>query len=384
MPAFFSDDLPVLQENAGVAPPFPHALWKKISESQLGIAVKDPDGHDIGMGAAKRSFGPFSVPGYTPVDGKKHTLVGEVDRYAFFNPAGSGAEADFNILIAPDPAYMYILDDVVVKMTKKEREDLHARTRGPSGFCVECEITPDEAYYSNPWFPNNNDRKSPLVGKKLGLYGPWVGDGGHSRRPEIHPCEVIWWKRRSGAIFGVKHDEWRILVLQDDSNRFDRSGDYEAPGAKRPWSAVPRRAEIVLALEVPRGKTTTFTLDIARGRHEHEHPNELRNISRSLPDNTTVIVSKEKMSRHGRIKARLSHTIGEDPANGFLRLFLHLYVQVGIGDRGDEGFAEIVVSSTAVGTPFTRVVTSNRRIGADTPAVAPTEQPTTAQPGGGR
>ena len=30
-------------------------------------------------------------------------------------------------------------------------------------------------------------------GQQLGAYGPWVRDLGHHGRPEIHPCEVLWW-----------------------------------------------------------------------------------------------------------------------------------------------------------------------------------------------
>jgi hypothetical protein len=52
------------------------------------------------------------------VDGLKHVLVGELDRYQFYNPRGSGDEADFNFMINPDPSFRSFLDDVVAGMSR--------------------------------------------------------------------------------------------------------------------------------------------------------------------------------------------------------------------------------------------------------------------------
>lgn len=380
MPPFFRDELPDLPDIEGLAPPFPHASWKRLAESQLGVGAVDPDGHNIGMAPAGREIlGGIPIgDGWIPVDGKKHTIVGEVDRYQFYNPLFSGDEADFNIMIAPDPAFRYLLDDVVQNMTPGQREELHLRTRGPSGFCVECEITPDEAYYSNPWFPTKG-QKSPLVGQKLGLYGAWVGDAGHGGRPEIHPCEVIWWKKMGLSVFPPgRSTVWRILLLQDDSNRFDREDNF-GPGAGRPWSANPRRAKVVVALAAPKGRHTKFEIDIARGRNEREFPNEQRNIVKDLPDNTKVTVSKDGMDRHGRVKARLSPSFDKDPKNEFYRLFLHMELEVGRGDRGDEGFAEVVVKTREPLVPLVRIGGLVGRIAMDTP-VRPTSDQEAVQP----
>jgi hypothetical protein len=378
MPPFFRDELPDLPDVVGLAPPFAHATWKRLAESQLGVGAVDPDGHDIGVAPAVRKVLGVPIGSWVPVDGKKHTIIGEVDRYQFYNPITSGDEADFNIMIAPDPAFMFLLDDVVQSMTPKQREELHLRTRGPSGFCVECEITPDEAYYSNPWFPTKG-QKSPLIGQKLGLYGPWVGDAGHGGRPEIHPCEVIWWKKTTFSVFPPgRSTVWRVLLLQDDSNRFDRAGDF-GPGVKRPWSASPRRVKVVMALAVPKGRSTRFEIDIARGRNEREFPNELRNIEKSLPDNTKVTISKDGMSRHGRVKARLNPSFGKDPINESFRLFLHLELEVGQGDRGQEGFAEVVVKTPQPLLPLVSLSSLPRRMVMDTP-VRPTSEHEAEEP----
>lgn len=68
-------------------------------------------------------------------------------------------------------------------------------------------------------------------GKTVCTYGPWVGDAGHGRRPEIHPAEIIWWRE---PVEGGS--EYTVLLVHDDSNRFDRPhwGEWYFRGACSP------------------------------------------------------------------------------------------------------------------------------------------------------
>jgi hypothetical protein len=324
--------------------------------------------------------------GWWPVDGFRHVLVGQLDHYAFFNPRSSGDEAHFNIFIQPDPAFRRLMDEVKDLMTDETEHylelarrvnqgtshpsdvpfpvgdpppvvatgypltELHRCRRvtqpkdpkpGEGVFCIECEVTPDQKYYDNVWFPTHVD-SSPLVGRTMGVYGPWVRDYAHGGRPEIHPCEVIWW--RNGSLDDPSrqpHVLWRIIVLQDDSNRFDSRSDYEGSG--RLWLAAPRRAHLTMSLQAPRGRRAEYVVSVADGLRIFEHPGEqARSVSTSHESGAVLTVTKQ-MSKPAQLKTRLG-PMRSDPARpDRLRCFLELDIQVGEGSRGTEGFAELII-----------------------------------------
>lgn len=312
---------------------FDHGRWNSLHNDQLDIEARDPDGHVIGTARAEGKW--------QPVEGSKRVLVGEFDHYNFYNPVFSGDEADFNIYITPDPPFRYLLDDVVAKMSADEREELERRKRGP-GYCIDCEITPDEEYYNNFWFRTKKPYTSPLVGITMGVYGPWVQDLGHGGRPEIHPCEVIWWRNGSFDAIGLHpHVRWTIVVLQDDSNRFDRYANYDGVPL-RPWSQFPRRAHITMSLQAPRGAHSLYNISIPDGLRVFEHPGE-ETLSVTRDQGHSALTVSKRMSQPAQVKVRLSE-LSPDPSNtNKLRCFLDIDVQVGEGDRGKEGFAELSI-----------------------------------------
>lgn len=347
-----------------VAPGFDHAHWERLNDTQLGVGVVDPDGHQIGSASVPRSFARLDAGGWQPVDGRKHVLVGELDHYYFYNERLSIApdEADFNLNIAPDEPFRFLLDDVVRTMSESDRGALKKRTRG-TGYAVECEITPDQEYYDNWHFPTGEHDQCPLVGTRVGVYGPWVRDldggrlaetvgGNHGGRPEIHPCEVIWWN--NGPVERVAAPrgrvQWTILVLQDDSNRFDRASQYDRP-VPRPWSASPRRAHLTLALLARRGRQTKYFVDMRDGRRIFDWPGEeARSVQRDVGGQPVLTVSK-RMSRRSEVKLRVSE-LSADPADSdLLRCFMTMDIQVGDGDNGKEGFAELSVEGWAPTEP---------------------------------
>jgi len=175
------------------------------------------------------------------------------------------------------------------------------------------------------------------------MYGPWVQDLDHGGRPEIHPCEVIWWRDGSfDAIGPHPHVRWTLVVLQDDSNRFDRYANYDGvPG--RPWSQSPRRAHITMSLQAPRGERSLYNISVSEGLRIFEHPGEeTPSVTRDYEGRSVLTVSK-RMSRPAQVKVRLSE-LSPDPSNrNKLRCFLDIDVQVGEGDRGKEGFAELSI-----------------------------------------
>lgn len=319
-----------------------HVRWHRLDTTQLGVDVVDPDGHEIGMAKAAPNFWHH----WEPVDGMKHVLVGRMDKYGFYD--GYGDEADFNLNIDPSREFRFILDDVVASMSEDERDELHDLVDG-NGHAVECEVTPDEEYYDNWWFPYKDSfRPSPLIGQKVGVYGPWVKDSGHGGRPEIHPSEVIWWRNQPvSAIADGSNSYWRCIVLQDDSNRFDRDEDFDGTPL-RPWSKSPRRARLTFALMGIRGQHIRYDLSLHDGLRVFAWPGEdTRTLFKFLPGDTAVTVRK-RMANPSQVKARLGR-LSHDPDNpDVYHCFLTLDVRIGEGDRGDEGFAEIGLNGRRV------------------------------------
>ncbi len=330
---------------APAARPFNHALWERLRANQLGVNVADPIGHTIGTATAKGGF----FQSWTPESPEKQILVGTFDHYSFFNPkvfTQNPDEADFNIYITPDPPFRHILQQVVDKMTPAERRRDLERARLSQGFCVSCEVTPDEGFYDNEWLPTDEPFTTPLVGRKIGVYGPWVRDFGHGGTPEIHPAEIIWWEgptNRPGVRF-TRH----FLVLQDDSNRFDRESDFDGP-IKHPWSKPPREANFAVALEPRRGVHNRYLLRILRNRQMLDMDTS---ASADVPLTATVgpgtDITVIKVTSHpSRIGMTLSRVEPDPNDPNRLRCILRFDVSVGKGDRGDEGYALIRLENLA-------------------------------------
>ena len=193
-----------------------------------------------------------------PIRTEKQILTGT---FHDFGVANYGDESDWNIHILPDPGF----EDFIADAIPYQRDNWYASgdwaTTTDGKFLIEAEITPDERRYGNPWF-SNRDEKSPLIGKKLSAYGPFVREEAHGNHPEIHPCEQLWWKENDNVHM--------VLLLVDDSNRFKRradtilivngqptvrSGDYTARRvttfAYQPWALETRQeAELSIPFEI--------------------------------------------------------------------------------------------------------------------------------------
>jgi hypothetical protein len=314
--------------------PFDHELWERLRRDQLGVDVIDPLGHQIGMARGiNHRWYTWGLDwrerqvNWTPVDGMKHVLVGEFDSFDTSDAAG-GREWDWEIRIFPDPAFRFILDQVVAMMSADERADLVPRERGP-GPCVECEVTPDEdedfrSAFSAPW--------SPQPGQKIGVYGPWVRDFGHNGRPEIHPCEAIWWMGEPRH--GVETSRL-VAVVQDASARHDWPCDFDGP-VPRPWSAYPRTAKITFALRPRVQEHMQFSLRFLSYR-------ELASIADPGVTSLTGEFGGQPVISVTQLTDDPSHVsmdlspVAPDPDGVHLRCFLTIAVQVSDADRGRAG-----------------------------------------------
>lgn len=215
--------------------------WQFIRNFTQGVAGRDPVGHKSGPYTARGTWSPYAI--------KKKTLCGTLHHFNFFD--GSGAECDWCNFIIPDPnGPFYDLLRIPLLFGWADPDDVH--NCDTANDCMEAEITPDEDFYINPCFPKvyGDERdESYLEGETICTYGPWVADEEHGFRPEIHPSELYWWKTGESP-----NQIFYLMLLQDDSNRYDRPEDYNVPEPPPdwwlPWSAYPRTGEFRIAFEL--------------------------------------------------------------------------------------------------------------------------------------
>jgi hypothetical protein len=268
-----------------------------------------------------------------PIDRFKQTLIGTVERYEFYNPAGSGDEADWNIYIRPTNDFQFIIDDA---LPNANPADVH---RAPNGEpLIEAEITPDENFYTNPFFDDQGN--SSLIGDTIGVYGPWVQDEGHGLRPEIHPSELLWWRAVNQG-----RATYHLMVIQDDSNRFDRRSNFTGR-IVRPWSAYPRSAEFWIAVSVPDNQVQRLVVEqlFARNVRPSAPANAPQVVSRNVGTGSRVEVERQMANRRDvgvRVEPFLAAANGQSSFG-----YVVLECEVGNSDRGQEGYQVLRVTET--------------------------------------
>ncbi len=325
--------------------------WEFAQNSSLGVKARDPVAHKIGKPPAIKRFWGLNLLGknWYPVDVYKRTLCGELHHFKFYN--GPGAENDWNNFFIPTADFAFLLEDLVGFAKPKDVKDC----RGEDD-CLEAEITPDEKFFANPWFSQSG--QSALVGSDVCTYGPWVYEEAHGNRPEIHPSELYWWKDRDRAAT-------YLMLLQDDSDRFDRNKDFSLKGPPadwwRPWSQAPRTGEFSLAFRVPTGATSPrrFTIDEVEAREvvtgldpeasadaDDGKEHTLRYNGRDL------LVVEELQDEDERLGVTFQACRNE--ADTELTGYVRITSSVGANDRGREGFHVLVVSELETARPPAR------------------------------
>ena len=236
------------------------ARWNEATDHSLGVEASDVGGNWIGsFPVYERDWFSSNDLVYFPYDALRKTLCGVMAEYTWHDEEFSD-EADWNLNIVPDPHYAFLLDGIAARPSVSQIRPCTCPpgapcTTGARVDCMQAEVTPDDNVYDNPWFPEGGGA-SLADAKRVCVHGPWVGDAGHGRRPEIHPAEIIWWSDsiEAGTVL-------TLLLVQEDSNRFDRrswgewyyQGAGDAPARWRPWSAVPRQPSVRLAFEAVAG-----------------------------------------------------------------------------------------------------------------------------------
>ncbi|MBL8300965.1 MAG: hypothetical protein JNN30_21700 [Rhodanobacteraceae bacterium] len=227
------------------------ARHNEIVAAQQSIDVSDP---------FHAYIGPYEGDGFLwrnwkPIDRFKRASCGYLGNYGFYTGTPliqHDREADLNLYITPSAYFQRrITLPVDLGLTLPHAVLNGAGTCGTNGSCMEAEVTHHPSLNS-PWFPPVDNAPSPVEGSDICAYGPYVADGGHAGRPEIHPSEALWWKSvptPSGVI-----QESRVMLVQDDSNRFDdRVADFvpDMPLNMKAWSGGTMTSFIRYAFRVP-------------------------------------------------------------------------------------------------------------------------------------
>jgi hypothetical protein len=247
-----STDTTVRQQSLSVCSDDFRAAFRQATNNNFGLLVQNLHHHNI--------YGYYGRLGsWIPIDGYRATFGGIVTSYEVY--AGNPGEYDWNIIVHPgaSSAAMFSQASSLAesRVTPYERSRWWDLPRskwhdcgGCNNCCVECEVTPPESFRHSIWFPpKGSGIASPLVGRDVRFYGPWVLDTYHGSRPEIHPAEVIWFQRIKGDSRQID-----VMIVQDASNRFDDNSDYifdtnqdgvaESFPGWRPWVLFPQMEEI--------------------------------------------------------------------------------------------------------------------------------------------
>ncbi len=348
-----TENYKISNSNTNVSSVFELVQLGNVINNQLGVDVVDPVGHYIGDNAShevvfRGGWEPW--PRWSPLSRYKRILVGTLDKFEYFDEDGDAC--DINNVIIPDDEFRYIIDEVV----NEEYVDLDKFIDCGSGNhnCLECEITPDEHFYEMPWFPKSTG-DSPLAGKKIGVYGPWVVDCGHGCRPEIHPTEMIWWRDENSY---TGEDDYYLMLIQDDSNRFDREEDFTGT-IEHPWSKSPRAGKFRIAFEIDISNPfivynyDVFPLIWWKVKIDSDEP-LLRDVddgvSHSIEyDGRVVLTVNERSFSPFPIDEDLGigfEQISRNEENTLLRGFITFTSMIGFGDRGDEGILLLLVQKS--------------------------------------
>ena len=225
--------------------------WQFVAREQMRVQARGRSGNDwVGLTAATDGFHDWA-----PFDDFKTTICGALGIFGTFEPTREKEflrflpeipEHDWNVILVPTAHSIFDERFQLARrlMERGHEGDLVSCDGRP---CFEAEITPEsrllKANAAGGWLT------ACRRGQTLCTFGPWVGDGGHGYRPEIHPAERIWW--RDG-------ERLKLLALQDASQRFRdhrqfQWADTREPSRWHPWAAPSMQGEFRVAFEAAAG-----------------------------------------------------------------------------------------------------------------------------------
>jgi hypothetical protein len=274
---------------------------------------------------------------WRPVNNQEMTLCGLFDKYDFYRDDG-----DWNLSIVPNEAHTGIIEGAYDGRPPHDLGDC------AHGLCMQAELQPDQGYSSNPWFSSTGG--SPLLGREVCVFGPWVKDCGHDCKPEIHPSQAIWW--RDPPPSPGYPEAIHFLAIQDNSGRFDDRNDFDCNGHEPPgfrgWSDSP----VGVTFRIP------FDLDPSRGETKSIDILEItRRFVVTSSDPNRSHDGEQRVVYDGRTLLEVNELIGNDddlgtsivdvcrnPYDNHVVGFVNMNASLGGNDdRGEEGYFELLI-----------------------------------------
>ena len=250
-----------------------------------------------------------------PIDNFKKTIGGELIKHYIFQ---LGDDNDHNLAIIPTEDFQADLrfsmqkaikrmdgedplvdDDVPETMINcgEPEEDRYRHYRIQS---MELEIDLHETNAKT--FFNTNTYYAPKInsqaskGDVVFAFGPWVTDAGHCHKPEIHPAEQIWWRKRNNAAI----HNYFLLLSADQSHRFSDKDNFDVDEIRGPdrylkevWAPHPLKGAFAIVFTIKAGKERCY-FDITRiaGQNITAYHNDGQ-LHYLIKDNDTLVVVKE-------------------------------------------------------------------------------------------
>jgi hypothetical protein len=261
-------------------------LWNQ-SQMQQDIIGSDFYGkQEIGTAAAER-FGPNGhvLDWWFPLNAFKKTIGGELFANEMFevNLGQNLGDYDQNLDIIPTADYANdfrfsiqkaddridgkdpLVDDDVPNTACSEDDYKNFRINWME-FEIDLHQTNARMYFDTHTPNAPKIKSSSSRGDTVFAYGPWVSDAGHCHKPEIHPAEQIWWRKKVNE----NKATYYLLLSADQSNRFNKIDNYDENEIigqdrylKQVWAAIPQKGVFAIVFKVAEGKERCY-VDITR------------------------------------------------------------------------------------------------------------------------
>jgi hypothetical protein len=355
---------------AGACDPAQRGEWEFIRDSQQAVRARARNEWEwIGVTAATDGFHDWA-----PLDSVKTTVCGTLAHFKTFEPNRQHfllatlpelPEHDWNIFVKPATNTVFSERfNLAMRMMERGHEGDVMKCRGTGGrddLCFEAEIT------APPHLRTANVAKEWLSvfrrGQGVCVYGPWVGDGGHGYRPEIHPAERIWWR---------EDDRLTLMFVQDASQRFGDHRHFRWHHSEhegwQPWARYAIEGSFRVAFQMEESSTAAFEIQQLLERNTKGVPSPVpgaqREVSRHQLDfdlqrgGTSVGTMTVRLGvgeDSNRLQLALDH-FGIKPVDvcldgSSLRGLLELRQKIGSRQEDGEGFEVLEVSSPQIARP---------------------------------